>query len=170
MRGIRGSGKDKISTQIIGIPLLIIFLFLFTLYGIINLEYHPLYMKILLIIGTGLIDITGLIVIILTGFEIDAIFENGVTNRFTTIYDKVLNRTFQPFESISVIKYGKTDFADNENMDYIVLIDKYKGQILRPYVNVDYKNPFFRVLIKHIKIKCPDAKWIPSKIDDIKRK
>jgi hypothetical protein len=170
MRGIRGTGTDRIYTQLIGIPLLIIFLVIFTLYIIYNLEYHPLYMKILLSIGSALFVIYGLIVIFMTGFETDAIYEKGISNQYTSLIDKIRGRTFQPFDSIIMIKYGKLDFPNYGKVDYIVPIDKYKGQILRPFINVKYRNPFFRVLIKHIKIKCPDAKWVFSRIEDIERK
>ena len=171
MRGVLETTKDRVSTQVGAIVLGTLALIVFWLFILNNIESRPIYDKILIWIVLILITIVYFVFgLLITGFEIDAIYELGITNRHTALHDKLLGRTFQRFESIAMIKYGKTEWFNLGKVDFIVLIDRDKGQILRPFLALNYKNNFFRALLRQIREKNPDAKWIPVKYQDIGRR
>ena len=49
-----------------------------------------------------------------SGLEIDCIYENGITNRRSTLLDRILRRSFAPFQEIKVIGHGRELFEGKD--------------------------------------------------------
>ena len=169
-KGVLRTAKDSVTAQALGIPLIIIGLIIIWAFFINNLDFELLSVRILVVMSLFLVTIVFLSIIYITGLETDAIYELGASNRDTSLLDKILGRTFQPFKSIVAIKYGKTDWFNQGRVYFIALIDRNKGQILRPYLDIDYKNNFFNDLLRYIKKKCPNAKWILVKYENLDKR
>ncbi|MFQ6061535.1 MAG: hypothetical protein ACE5KV_09660 [Thermoplasmata archaeon] len=101
------------------------------------------------------------------GFEIDAIYEEGITNRAATLLDRLRNQFFARFAEIKTIEYG-TLATQEGNVDFLRVFGS-KGSLLKPFYNRKYRNDFYGVLVQTLKEKCSDCEWLEVKHENSKR-
>jgi hypothetical protein len=92
------------------------------------------------------------------GLEVDCIYENGITNRRSTLLDRILGRSFVPFKEIKVIGHGKEPLK-GKMVTFIVLKTEDGSNLLPPFVDYGYTTNFFDVLAKQLRKRCPNAEW-----------
>ncbi len=116
--------------------------------------------------------LTGLLAFMLNffGFEIDAIFENGLTNRSTTLAQFLKGETFQTFAGVEAIGTGTMRTGKAKDMEFLVLFDKIHGQILMPFVNFDTREVFYKTLTNVLREKSPQARWTRVRWEDLTKK
>jgi hypothetical protein len=91
------------------------------------------------------------------GLEIDAIYENGITNCITPLHEYLKGKSFHPFENITKIGYG---YNQRRGSKFIVLYECHSlSPTVRNFTEIEYKNDFYQRLIETLKKKCPNAKW-----------
>lgn len=93
------------------------------------------------------------------GFEIDGIYEYGLTHRYYSLIDRFKGKTFVRYEKITKIEYGITKSIKGQTQ-YIRYFTKETENTNVPYFceNI-YKNEFYKQLFDTLKIKCPNAVW-----------
>ncbi|MCK4456347.1 MAG: hypothetical protein KAW39_01255 [Thermoplasmata archaeon] len=91
------------------------------------------------------------------GFEVDAIYGNGITNRDTTLIDRIRGRTFTSFADIKTIRLITTERIDGVLESLEIVGDR--GPLLRRFHNREYINDFYSNLVREIRTKCPDCVW-----------
>lgn len=94
-----------------------------------------------------------------TGLEIDAIYENGISHRYTTLFDRLRNENFHYYEDITNIEYGTTKTIKGKS-NYIRFFKYGERNSRMPYFCENmYKNDFYDRLIETLEENCPNAKW-----------
>jgi len=162
LQGRRGETKREILKN--GLVLLIGGLFLLylsysgyegsaTIFGSTTLAFiFPLLVAILFF----------LIFFFVPGVEIDAIYENGITYRWVNVIKKIQGKEWIPWEEVEKVYYGKFDFEDERGIsEYVRIIAGDKDT--RPFIKSQYEKHspnFYPLLVKMLKEKCPQAKWI----------
>jgi dolichyl-phosphate-mannose--protein O-mannosyl transferase len=110
-----------------------------------------------------------LILFLKIGFEIDAIYEYGVTNRYTSLIRYLKGKSFQSFRRVLKIGYGKIKIH-NEELDFLAIFDQdTDSQIISTFVNYKYENNFFNILIETLSKKCSSAKWVETDYEDLQK-
>jgi hypothetical protein len=174
--GITGKYDDTLKGQVFRFAGTVALLLVTLIFVWLSLEgyiyFEPFKSKIyaaLIFSVPAILIITWLFISPLYGLEVDAIYENGITNRHTALSQRIMGKSFQPFESISSIGYGKTIFNGKEIEFVIPFEKKYSRLGIRPYTNIKnkYKNNFYTTLITILKEKCPAAKWIEVKWENL---
>ena len=159
--GKKETWKDTIRGQR-NMMVICIFSIIFVLFLIFTLllGYATVPIPIPLVIFLELFIIFFFVFILLgIGFEIDAIYENGVTNRYTSLKEFLQNKRFHRFEDITKIGYGINNI-ENEKSEFIVMYEKNsKDPTIPNYTKIEYKNNFYEKLIETLKPKCPNAIW-----------
>ncbi len=95
----------------------------------------------------------------LGGLEIDAIYEDGVTNERSTFLDRIFGKSYVRFEDIEIIGYGK-ELEDDDEVSFVAMMSNEKRLLMKPLADVGYEDDFFDYLIETLKAKCKDAEWI----------
>lgn len=93
------------------------------------------------------------------GFEIDAIYENGITNRHTSLIKYFQNRRFHRFEDITKVGFGTRNVSDKKSEFIVLYENNSKDPTVSNYTKIEYKNEFYSGLVEVLKQKCPNAKW-----------
>ena len=100
------------------------------------------------------------------GLEMDCIYENGITNRRSTLLDRILRRSFAPFQEIKVIGHGRELF-EGKYVAFVGLKAEDGSLLLPPFVDSGYTNHFFDLLVTQLKKRCPDAEWLEISWQDL---
>ncbi len=98
------------------------------------------------------------------GGEIDGIYENGLTHRYTTFVDKLKGENFHYYHEIVKIQYGVTKSVKGIT-NYIRFLKKGKLRYSPYFCENLYENDFYDSLFEILKMKCPNAKW--ERVDEI---
>jgi len=108
--------------------------------------------------------IIALFILYITGsLEIDGIYENGLTHRWTTLTETLKGDVFHSYDNITKIGYG-IEYKSKNNSPFIIIFENNsKFPTVRSYSKNDYKNDFYHRLLEILKNKCPKVKW--EKID-----
>lgn len=101
-----------------------------------------------------------------SGLEMDCIYENGITNRRSTLVDIILRRSFAPFQEIKVIRHGREPF-EGKDVAFVGLMTEDGSLLLPPFVDSGYKNDFFDFLVTQLKKRRPDAEWLEISWQDL---
>lgn len=91
------------------------------------------------------------------GFEVDAIYGNGIANRATTLIDKIRGRDFAPFGDIKTVRQGIIETKEGE-VEFLGVVGD-RGPLLQRFYNREYINDFYSNLVREIRTKCPDCVW-----------
>lgn len=100
------------------------------------------------------------------GFEIDAIWENGISSYSSMLKDRIKGRTFLPYKNIGKVYYGtyKTPDEETKISHYYMIVakgeDKPNWSIWPHFEKEFYEDDFFKRLTRAIKKNAPQAKWI----------
>ena len=135
--------------------IIVIILIISTLLGYGSFEGQSPFWTIvfLIIVMLFIIWVTSLL-----GFEINAIYENGITTSKTKLLERLVGNSFHRYENITKIGYGKLSGKDQS--DFIVIFENHSPvPTVRNYAKIDFKNDFFEQLIITLKQKCPNATW-----------
>lgn len=98
------------------------------------------------------------------GGEIDGIYENGLTHRYTTFIDRLKGENFHYYHDIVKIRYGVTKSAKGIT-NYVRFLKKGKFRYSPYFCENLYINDYYNNLIEILKVKCPNAKW--KRLDEI---
>lgn len=164
--GVMGKNEDTIKGQIKNVIILTFLLFI------------DLFALILSIMGKGMIlgtptlaiivwSILLLILVILlnkaTGFEIDGIYERGLSHRYTTLVDRIIGNNFCYYQDVAVVHQGITTTPKGKS-EYIRYFRSKKSRVNPYFCKNLYKNKFYDKLAVTLKERCLHAKW--EKIDE----
>ena len=101
------------------------------------------------------------------GFEVDAIYGNGITNRATTLIDKIRGRDFAPFGDIKTVRQGIMKTKEGE-VEFLEVVGD-RGPLLQRFYNREYVNDFFGILVREIQAKCSDNVWEDVELEELGR-
>jgi len=100
-----------------------------------------------------------LVIFALGGFDIDGVYENGISSCCHTLYAYIKKETFHPYKNITKIGTG-TRILKGKKSQFIVIYEYNSKQPTIPnYTEDEYKNDFYQELIKTLKQRCQHAKW-----------
>ncbi len=163
-KGITGEFYDTISGQI----KVVIFL-IFSIALMITFTYCTIIFKWTLI-GSSIFGATiwiffMIIFIILLhaggGIEINGIYELGISSAMHNLGDCLMKKTFHRYENITKIGYGNHTFTGGLKTSFISIYENNENEPSAPaFHKYRFKNDFYNKLIKTLKQKCPNAKWV----------
>lgn len=99
------------------------------------------------------------LVISIIGFELDRIYENGITTRNTSMLEKIRGKIFHPYKNIIKIGYGEHQFSDGRSEFIAVYENDTKKPAIPCFLKMYYKNDFYNRLIETLKNNCPNVSW-----------
>ena len=102
-------------------------------------------------------------VIAIGGLEIDAIYENGITDRNDNLFKRLNGKSFHRFEKITKIGYGQYTWNDIVKNFIIIYEDNSSLPTCGSFNDKAFKNDFYEKVVETLKEKCPNAKW--KKVD-----
>jgi hypothetical protein len=118
-------------------------------------------------VATGLPILWLAIFNLLGGLDIDAIFEDGVTNERSTVLDRILGKSYVRFEDVEIIAYGK-EVEDDDEISFVALMSTEKRLLIKPFADVRYEDDFFDFLIGTLRTKCESADWMEVRWKDLR--
>jgi len=166
-KGIQGNWRDTIKTQKKQF-LECFFIFLISLVISISIWTNFLvFPRIPQVVGyiapIPVLILTIFLIEISGGFEVDGIYENGITNSMTTLTEKIGGKGFHPYSKITKVGYGN-EYKRKGNSEFIVVYENNSRlPTVRSYTKTKYKNDFYEKLKTVLKQKCPNVPW--TKID-----
>ena len=93
------------------------------------------------------------------GHEIDGIFENGITNRYSNLLDRVTGKSFHKFDDITMIGYGQYTWRGHIK-NFVMIFENNSPYPACGSFNVYvFKNDFYERVVETLKMKCPNVKW-----------
>lgn len=133
-----------------------------------DFPYHHTWQLLLLYTLMLPVLLISLYALYITPFTLNAIYENGVSSVNHTLIDFIKRRTFHRYDDIRKIEVWNKKSENGTRMQKKILI--YENDSNKPSLTFTefikngstyaYKNDFLNVLEKHLKDKCPNAKWI----------
>ena len=108
------------------------------------------------------------VVLFMSGDEIDAVYENGLTHRDVSLNKKLQGKHWIPWGEIERIEYGYIDDAFKGKLDISEYIRIYAGDKATWYFtrnSFGRHNPkFYPLLLKMLHERSPQAEWVRKNV------
>jgi len=91
------------------------------------------------------------------GFEVDMIYEDGMTSRNTNLNDKIKHRSFVKYGRIKLV--GTGTITNNRFFEGKEFLAVFTDDIVLSYIN-EHINEFYIKISKILKQKCPHVPWV----------
>lgn len=162
-KGVRGTYLDTVRGHVkmfVSAVLNFCFLIVAVLFVTFSLGWRPYGSMIVpMVMIIGIIVIFSMVIFALGGFDIDGIYDNGISSCCHTLYAYIKKETFHSYKNITKIGTG-TRILKGKKSQFIVIYEHNSKQPTIPnYTEAEYKNDFYQKLIEILKQKCPHAKW-----------
>lgn len=108
---------------------------------------------------------------IAVGLETDRVYQNGVTSSCTSLLQRLRGESYQSFDRIDRIGIGRVTIEKlYSNAEFVVLFDRGKGQMLRPFIGTRLDADFYSALKRTLEERCPEVKWTQVYWKNLKRR
>ena len=100
------------------------------------------------------------------GAGLDVIYEKGITYSKVSLIEKLRGKGWIPWDEVKKVYYGVYDFEDKRGKsEYVQVVgEKNMTQPIVKKLYEKYSPEFYPLLVKLLKEKCPNAKWIKKDI------
>ena len=160
-KGKSGRYYDTINGQKKMITLIIFSMGVFLTYAICSIIFQITIAGSIILLEALLFFLIGILLLLLYavgGIDIDGIYENGISSAHHTLIEYLKGKTFHPYNTISKVGYGIKKDEHSRFLSIYLNNESIPG--IRAYYDKDYKNDFYKELIKVLRNKCPDIPWV----------